>query len=167
MKKIIMLILSFILVISLCACGFDFNLGGFVDSDEPLTRHDTEAESNGGNSSESTNAGVNTSLIDIGGLLNAEWPDNEYTKQVPTPDMKILHSNSDDDGFTVAFNNASAEQIKAYASKLKEAGFTTDAEEEDKEVMGMAIYSYTASNSDGYSVSLTFAVGSAGLVISK
>lgn len=166
MKKTVLLILPFLLVLSLLSCGFNF--GGFVDNDEPLTRHDTEeAETNNGNASANTNADENTGIVDIGGLLNSEWPDNEYTKQVPTPDMKILHSNSDDDGFTVAFNNASAEQIKAYAEKLKAAGFTTDAEEEDKEVMGMAIYSYTASNSDGYSVSLTFAVGSAGLVISK
>lgn len=168
MKKTALFIISFILVISLCACGFNFDLGGFVDNDEPLTRYDTEeAETNGGNEAPATNAGENTSLIDIGGLLNSEWPENEYTNQVPKPDMKLLHSKTDEDGFTAAFNNASADQIKAYAEKLKSAGFTEDVEVEDNEVMGMTIYSFSALNSSGYSVTLTFAVGSAGMTISK
>ena len=95
------------------------------------------------------------------------WPDNAFTRLVPKPDFPLLAANTSEDEFTVAFQNVSVEKIKAYASKLKECGFTIDPEEEDETTYGIVVYCYTAYNADGYYVDLSFAAGTAGLTIGK
>ena len=99
--------------------------------------------------------------------LGGNWPDNEFTKIVPKPDFEIDFSGSDDDIFTAMFLSVTMEQIKAYAEKVKAAGFTIDPLEEDQEVMGMVMFNYSASNSDGYRVSVFITAGTAGISIEK
>ena len=101
------------------------------------------------------------------GQLGGDWPDNEFTKLIPKPDFELFAANAETDSFSVAFTSATIEQIKDYAAKVKAAGFNINEEVEDQEVMGMVIYSFTAENADGYTVSLTFASGNSGLEISK
>lgn len=99
--------------------------------------------------------------------LGGDWPDNEFTKLVPKPNFDLMGAGTDSEGFTVAFLDVSIEQMRDYAEKVKAAGFTVDAQTEDQEVMGMVIYSYSASNADGYMVEIFSASGTSGMSISK
>lgn len=99
--------------------------------------------------------------------FGGEWPENEFTKLVPKPNFDVMGASSDDGSFTVAFSGVEIEQVKAYADKVKAKGFTIDATEENQNVYGVSIYTYTAYNSDGYCVEITFANGTSGITISK
>ena len=101
------------------------------------------------------------------GQIGGDWPDNEFTKLVPKPDFELFGANTETDSFSVAFTSATIEQIRAYAAKVKAAGFNINEEVEDQEVMGMVIYSFTAENADGYTVEITSANGTSSLSISK
>ena len=59
------------------------------------------------------------------------------------------------------------EAARAYAEKVKAAGFNKDVELQDQNVMGMDIYAFNASNESGYRVSIYYAAESGGLTISK
>lgn len=96
-----------------------------------------------------------------------DWPENEFTKQVPKPDFDVRGASTDDDGFSVVFAEASLDEIRAYASKLKAAGFRENEELTDQEIMGVVIYTFMADNEAGYTVKLTSANGVSGLSISK
>ena len=171
MKKIIAVMISIMLVFALASCNLAAKLElASRDSDPPLYRDDdalpTEAPQ--GNQGETVPGlpaipGIPNPLD----MLSGEWPENEFTAQIPKPSMKVLHSESAEDEFSVAFLNVSAEDIKAYAAELKAAGFTVDPEEEDKEIYGVTMYSYRASNPAGYCVELTFAAGTGALNVSK
>ena len=101
------------------------------------------------------------------GQIGGDWPDNEFTKLIPKPDFELFAANTETDSFSVAFMSATIEQIRAYAAKVKAAGFNINEEVEDQEVMGMVIYSFTAENADGYTVEITSANGTSALTISK
>ncbi|MBO4366054.1 MAG: hypothetical protein J5843_00210 [Clostridia bacterium] len=96
-----------------------------------------------------------------------EWPDNEFTRLVPKPSFKLVGASTDSDEFNVAFSGVTVDQIRAYAGELKLAGFTIDIETNDQDVMGIAIYSFSASNGSGYTVSLSFTSGYSGLSLKK
>ena len=101
------------------------------------------------------------------GQIGGDWPDNEFTKLIPKPDFELFAANTETDSFSVAFTSATIEQIRAYAAKVKAAGFNINEEVEDQEVMGMVIYSFTAENADGYTIEITSANGTSSLSISK
>ena len=101
------------------------------------------------------------------GQIGGDWPDNEFTKLIPKPDFELFGANTETDSFSAAFTSATIEQIRAYAAKVKAAGFNINEEVEDQEVMGMVIYSFTAENADGYTVEITSANGTSSLSISK
>ena len=101
------------------------------------------------------------------GQIGGDWPDNEFTKLIPKPDFELFGANTETDSFSAAFTSATIEQIRAYAAKVKAAGFNINEEVEDQEAMGMVIYSFTAENADGYTVEITFANGTSSLSISK
>ena len=101
------------------------------------------------------------------GQLGGDWPDNEFTKLIPKPDFELTAARVDDEGFVVAFQSATLDQIKDYVTKIKAAGFTLNEEVEDQEMMGMVIYSFTAKNADGYTIEITSASGTSSITISK
>ena len=101
------------------------------------------------------------------GQIGGDWPDNEFTKLVPKPDFELFAANTETDSFSVAFTSATIEQIRAYAAKVKAAGFNINEEVEDQEAMGMVIYSFTAENADGYTIEITSANGTSSLSIRK
>jgi hypothetical protein len=101
------------------------------------------------------------------GQYGGDWPDNEFTRLVPKPNFVVLGASEDGDTFTIGFNNVTIEQTKAYAEKLKAAGFTIDEETEDIAVMGIVAYKFSAKNEDGYFVSLVNATGVTALEIKK
>ena len=80
------------------------------------------------------------------GQLGGSWPDNEFTKLVPKPDFALGAAAGDSQEFSVVFMNATIEQMRGYTDKVKAAGFTVGAEVEDQELMGMVVYTYSASN---------------------
>lgn len=96
-----------------------------------------------------------------------EWPDNEFTRIIPKPDIEIAMTVVDEYSFTVAFGSMTKAQATDYVEKLKDAGFTIDAYVTDQEMYGMAIYTFSAANAAGYSATLSFTGSSNVLVISK
>ena len=99
--------------------------------------------------------------------IGGEWPDNKFTKLIPKPDFKHYAAAVSSGEFTAAFMSVKTEQIRSYAGKIKAAGFTVDAEEEDQNVYGVEVYSYSAYNADGYRVEISFASGSGSITVSK
>ncbi|MDR1720243.1 MAG: hypothetical protein LBR67_09050 [Dysgonamonadaceae bacterium] len=103
-----------------------------------------------------------TKKLDAKQTQSAGWPDNEYTKVLPKPDIKCGASGSSVLGFSVTFDKTTIEKVKEYAEKVKKAGFTANAFES-----GGDSYMYSAENEAGYSVLLSWADGQAGVLISK
>ena len=101
------------------------------------------------------------------GQVGGEWPDNEFTRLVPKPDFELYAASGDDEFFTVAFTNGTIEGVRAYAEKLKVAGFTVNPEVTDTEMMGITMYNYIASNGKGVTVTLTFGAGASALTFEK
>ncbi len=99
--------------------------------------------------------------------LDGNWPENEFTKQVPKPSFDATAANTQEKSFSVAFVDTNVDDIRAYVAELKNAGFTVDASNKDVEVFGVVAYSYKASNGAGYSVEVTFAEKMCGLTITK
>ena len=58
-------------------------------------------------------------------------------------------------------------EAKAYASQLKNAGFDKGIYEDTNEIAGYSIYTFTAENQNGLSVSLTFASGTTTVSFNK
>jgi hypothetical protein len=90
------------------------------------------------------------------------WGNNEYTKQVPEPDMEVSESGESALGYSANFKDATVEQIKGYAAKVKGAGFNKQVSE-----MGGEFYMFNAENADGWSVLISWEEGKAGILISK
>lgn len=99
--------------------------------------------------------------------LDGNWPENEFTKQVPKPELQPTAANIQEKSFSVAFVDAKVEDIRDYVEELKEAGFTVDATNKDVEVFGVVAYAYTASDGAGYKVEVTYAQDMCGLTITK
>ncbi|MCR5694692.1 MAG: hypothetical protein K6G89_06945 [Clostridia bacterium] len=99
--------------------------------------------------------------------LQDEWPDNEITKQVPKPPFEDPVIVAGGDSVTVMQYGSTAEEAKAYADQLKNAGFTKDVYEDSNEIAGFVIYTFTAENQKGISVSLTFTSGTTTVNFSK
>ena len=96
-----------------------------------------------------------------------EWPDNEITRQVPKPAVKAPTIVADSDSVTLMSSSSTFSEAKTYANQLKTAGFTKDIYEDTNSVAGYEIYTFTAENQNGLSVSLTFAAGTVTVSISK
>ena len=96
------------------------------------------------------------------------WPDNDLTRLVPKPDMVVATTNMEGSkAFTVLFANATTEQLRAYAEKVKAAGFSNNVVSEDQEAMGMQIFSFSASNANGIKVEIFSAMGTSGMSLQK
>jgi predicted small secreted protein len=110
----------------------------------------------------------NIGTPDGGGVqIGRNWPDNEFTKLIPKPDFTVSIGAGSEDNFNVMFSGATIEQIRAYAEKVKNAGFDIDVKIEDESAMGMVIYTFDAKNADGYSVNVFSAAGMSGVTIEK
>ena len=108
--------------------------------------------------------------VDGGGAsaqFGGDWPENEFTKLLPKPEFTLTAAITSDSEFTVVFQGATIEQIKAYVEEAKLAGFTVNAETTDEAVAGMTIYSYDAENNAGYTLNVFSTAGQSGLNIAK
>lgn len=106
--------------------------------------------------------------IDIKETVTENWPSNEYTKQVPEPDIDIKVSGTaklgDNEVFSTTFaDGTTKEQIKGYVEKLKSAGFTIEASESGAD----EYYMFNAKNNTGYDVLVSWASSAAGMMIGK
>ena len=99
--------------------------------------------------------------------LDGNWPENQFTKQVPKPSFQPTAANTQSKSFSVAFVDASVEDIRNYVEELKAAGFTVNATNKDVEVLGVVAYAFTASNGNGYKVEVTYAQNMCGMTITK
>lgn len=101
------------------------------------------------------------------GQFKGEWPDNEFTRLLPKPEFELTGAATDAESFSVVFVGAGIDNIRAYTEQVKKAGFTVDAETEDKEFLGIPLYSYKAKNADGYKIEIYTASGLSGLEVKK
>ncbi len=101
------------------------------------------------------------------GQYGGNWPENEFTKLLPKPDMELLAASTNEDAFTVGFKDATLDQVKAYVEQVKAKGFTVDSETSDQKVGDMVIYSYTAKNADGYTVTVSCAMGTSAVLLER
>ena len=139
MKKLLAILLAAMMVFALAACdtGDDPNPSG---SNNPGTSQNGGENNNGGeekqatestpsSSGQSEDAGSNEVEIPTTGTPIG-WPDNEYTKLVPTPDSggKVLTSGEIGTLFAIELK-WSMDQGLAYVQQLQEAGFGDDCVE--------------------------------------
>ncbi len=89
------------------------------------------------------------------------WPSNEYTNLIPKPDGATIYDESKINnayyvGHNIDLEDWTIEECKAYAEKLKEAGFTTPGSGMSSVVVTdtESTYSFGAENSDGVYVTV-------------
>ena len=90
------------------------------------------------------------------------WESNEFTKQLPTPEISISAAGESSMGYSANFSNATLEQVKTYTAKVKTAGFNVEVYESDDDA-----YSFSAKNASGWSVLITWRKEQSGVLISK
>jgi len=96
-------------------------------------------------------------------IVANEWPDNEFTRQVPNPGVKNAVVKSNPGGINAMIDEMEEAAAKAYVEQLKARGFT-------EELPGMDLkhgIEYNAKNGAGYTVSFFWANGGADLTVSK
>ncbi len=100
--------------------------------------------------------------------IGGEWPNNEFTKQVPKPDFgELFGASTQEKSFVVMFTDAKMDDVRAYIEKVKAKGFTINPETTDETAMGVTALSYTAENAAGYKVEIASVVGMNSITISK
>ena len=163
--KLFALLLALTLVFTLAACGNGNNddpSGSQQGTNAPLNREDdTSSTDNQGGENNPSNAGN----IDIGSIMSGNGSTDIIYGQLDEASKQQIISETD--SLSVAFMNATIEQIQDYAAKVKAAGFNLNEELTDENVMGMVIYSFAAENADGYTIEITSANGTSSLSISK
>lgn len=89
------------------------------------------------------------------------WPSNEYTNLIPKPEGATIYEEKAIDnyyfvGHSIDLTDWTIEECKAYAEKLKAAGFTTPGEGMNDVVVKNtdSEYSFGAENSDGVYVTV-------------
>jgi len=88
---------------------------------------------------------------------DAEWPDDEFTQQVPKIDYPLFSAYTrPENGFSAIVKDLTMDQAKEYTEKVKKAGFTADAVVEDTEFA----FKYSARNKKGYLVEIKFYISS-------
>lgn len=93
-------------------------------------------------------------------VVSSDWPENEYTKLVPEPEsVKITGNQAVDNvyyaGHQVVTSGWSVSDCKAYAERVKKAGFTSPGSGSDVVIQDDGTtYSFCAKNSNGMIVSL-------------
>ena len=91
-----------------------------------------------------------------GTVFTAQWPDNEFTRQVPKPNFAVSVGSITDTEFAVLGSGATMENLRDYTKQLQRAGFNKNAETTDEAAFGMATYSYRADNNKGYQVEINY-----------
>ena len=117
-------------------------------------------EPNGGGSANTPPGSFNTG---DGTVFTSQWPNNEFTKQVPKPKFEVSFGGVSENEFGVLCT-ASIDQLKDYVKELQKAGFTKNVSTTDENAFGMVIYGYSADNGKGYKVEVGPAMGGASTI---
>ena len=128
MKRILAVLLAVTMLLSLAACGITDELLGAVTSgseEAQTTEYTTEKTET---TTEKTEATEEAEIPTEGAPI--DWPENEYTALVPTPDVggKVLTTGVVGDLCAIELE-WTMEQGVAYAVQLQEAGFGDDCAE--------------------------------------
>jgi hypothetical protein len=106
------------------------------------------------------------------GQFGGEWPDDEYTRRIPRPNMPVTFAgiNKKNNSFTAMFKkgpspDSDIARMKAYVERLIESGFTINAS--TYENSGFGYYAYRAKNSAGYFVQVNCNKSFCGLSLAK
>lgn len=99
-------------------------------------------------------------------FAEGEWPDHEYTRQVPKPSMAI--KDVDASGLTalnlkINFASATYDEVNAYRDELRKAGFNIN--ENDVIPKSKTSIVWNAKNSEGWLVRLNYGKRGAGIQI--
>ncbi len=114
-----------------------------------------------GEQKENNNDGTQGGNQQQGETTGVAWPSNEYTNLIPKPEGATIYDEKavDNDyfgGHNITLTDWTIEECKAYAEKLKEAGFTTPGTGMKDVVVtdNGNMYSFGAKNSDGVYVTV-------------
>ena len=141
------------------------DLGGLLDDAGGLAGF--FGESGDGTGDEADEA-LSDGLKDMAGVdVGDDWPDNEYTRQIPRGYFGGQKIMSSDNGVAIVSTASSVTDARGYVIALKNAGFTANASESDRNVAGMDIYTYSADNSQGYRVNVSFTAGVLSVSVSR
>jgi len=95
------------------------------------------------------------------------WPDNEFTRQLPRPDFEIVSVTSTAADFSAMCARVTMEQLREYAREVREAGFSEEVVIKDENLMEMDFYTFTAKNSNGYQAEINHLMGTSTFVVRK
>ena len=96
-----------------------------------------------------------------------DWPENEFTKLVPKPSFGVMAADTSDTEFNVLFSGADIDAVKAYAREVQKNGFSSGPKETDQDIQGTVVYTFEATNRNGYRVTVFSSAGTSGMTITK
>ncbi|MDO5555931.1 MAG: hypothetical protein Q4G09_04670 [Clostridia bacterium] len=127
---------------------------------------------NANNGGTSTNGGSQQEEQDE--TSGVAWPSNQYTNLIPKPEGATIYDEKEVDnnyyvGHSIDLTDWTIEECKAYAEKLKEAGFTIPSSGANSVVVTDtdSTYSFGAENSDGVYVTVGSSYNSGRISIQK
>ena len=117
------------------ALALTLSLGGCKDKNADIDEDDSAWEDDGDLGIDEEDDDADVDDIDINDEIDwgdegpiqffddGEWPDNEYTRQIPKPDFDVGDCFLDDGEFTVYFLGMTMEDSRKYSDQLQAAGF--------------------------------------------
>ena len=170
-KRVFTFALVLVLVFALAACGGDNSSvvddNSSVVDDDPMvgTVEEDTPEEEPQVSEPPDDAG--SGEIDPNSIgFSDEWPDNEFTRQVPKPDFAIITIVSNDSVFSADFEIITEEQALTYAEQLIAAGFTPVRVGDSHHDKGER-YRLDTDNAAGYSLVFTWLPNTTNLMINR
>ena len=119
-------ILTIALVI-VFALALTLSLGGCKDKEDIDDDFDTEWEDDDFEEVDDDDA-IDIEEDDENELVDfyeeGEWPDNEFTRQIPKPDFDVGFSFLTEDGFNTTFKGVTVDDARKYGELVQAAGFT-------------------------------------------
>ena len=110
---------------------------------------------------------INNSLYGENVQIGGKIPDNELTRLLPKIEFDVSASMGDNNEYTITFKNVTQKQIKDYAEKCKNKGFSIDIEIIEENNLNIPFYTYEAKNQEGYILEVFYMGSSSGLKIKQ
>ena len=139
---------------------FSWNLG---NNDRQAPENDGDNDGNPAQPGGNSDGGGSTNAPEPGEynygdgtVFTSQWPDNQFTRQVPKPDYDVTFGSVNDTEFIALGGNATVKQLRDYVKKLQRAGFTRNADTQDESAAGMTSYIYRADNGKGWQVEINY-----------
>ena len=148
MKKLLIVLLSVIMVLSLASCDLDSILSAVEDE---IEQQEQQEKQNTENSDET----IGEDTQDVGTEDNKQdnsepFPNDSLGKVLPKLDFDYTVAINTEELFVVSYSEKDADTLNAYVEKLKDAGFDIDASLTNED----GYYMYSAKNKDDYIVAV-------------